>query len=179
MRTFEFSIIASGLDNTADDFEQRFYDAGCDGAGVGFQRGRIIIDFAREAASIDEAIASAVECVRKTGATVERVEPDYLVNLADIAERVGQSRQALSLYARGERQEGFPLPVARITTSAPLYDWSDVAAWFHRRGQLSREAWVEALAVKTANALLDVPHIGTVLKERMREAQKCEPRAAE
>lgn len=67
MERFEFSIIASGLDPNADDFEARFYEGGCDDATVSFQKGHIIIDFAREAASIEEAIASAVESVRALG----------------------------------------------------------------------------------------------------------------
>src|SRR6266446_4522389 len=91
-RTFEFSIIASGLDPSADDFETRFFDAGCDDATVSFQKGRIIVDFAREASSIDAAIASAIECVKAAGAVVERIEPDPLVNLSDIAERTGLTR---------------------------------------------------------------------------------------
>jgi hypothetical protein len=60
MKTFEFSIIASGVDSSTDDFGDRFYDAGCDDALVAFQGGHTIIDFARQAKSIDEAIASAI-----------------------------------------------------------------------------------------------------------------------
>ena len=30
MKTHTFTIIASGLDPEADDFEDRFFDAGCD-----------------------------------------------------------------------------------------------------------------------------------------------------
>lgn len=75
MKTYEFSIIASGLDQQSEDFDSRFYNAGCDDATVSFQKGHIIVDFARDAESIDDAIASAVECVIAAGATVERVEP--------------------------------------------------------------------------------------------------------
>jgi hypothetical protein len=32
MKIFEFSIIASGLDPEAEDFADRFFDAGCDDA---------------------------------------------------------------------------------------------------------------------------------------------------
>lgn len=44
MKTYEFTIIASGSDPEADDFETRFLEAGCDDATVGFQNGRILID---------------------------------------------------------------------------------------------------------------------------------------
>jgi hypothetical protein len=70
MKTFEFSIIASGLDPEADDFADRFFDAGCDDATLSFQNGRIIVSFAREAESIDAAIDSAVKCVAAAGAKV-------------------------------------------------------------------------------------------------------------
>src|SRR3954463_13687714 len=95
MKTHEFSIIASGLDPRADDFESRFYNAGCDDALVAFQKGRIIIDFAREAESVQQAISSAVEDVRHAGAKVEHVEPDPLVSLSDIAQRSGLTRAAV------------------------------------------------------------------------------------
>lgn len=79
MKTFEFSIIASGLDPQAEDFEQRFYDADCDDAAIAFQKGHIIVDFTREAKSVSEAIATAVRNVRAAGAHINRVEPDPLL----------------------------------------------------------------------------------------------------
>jgi hypothetical protein len=167
-KTFEFSIIASGLDPSADDFETRFFDAGCDDATVSFQKGRIIVDFAREASSIAAAIISAIECVKAAGATVERIEPDPLVNLSDIAERTGFTRAAVSQYSTGSRREAFPLPVARVTTTTPLWDWADVAVWFYRHNQLKREAAIEALAVKVANSAIGHPQFGRTLKERLK-----------
>lgn len=65
MTPFEFSIIASGLDPEAEDFADRFFDADCDDATISFQKRHIIADFAREAASIDAAICSAVESWRR------------------------------------------------------------------------------------------------------------------
>jgi hypothetical protein len=76
MKKYEFSIIASGLDPKADDFEILFFNAGCNDATVSFQKGHIIVDFAREADSIDDAISSAVACMKKAGAQVDRIEPD-------------------------------------------------------------------------------------------------------
>jgi hypothetical protein len=170
-RKFEFSIIASGLDPSADDFETRFYEAGCDDATVSFQKGRIILDFAREDHAIVFAIASAIECVEAAGAVVERVEPDPLVNLSDIAARTGLTRAAVSQYSTGERRDRFPLPVARITTSAPLWDWADVAVWLYQHRRLTREAAIEAEAVKLANSLIRDPRFGTA-DPRFRDALK-------
>jgi hypothetical protein len=167
MKKFEFSIVASGLDHEADDFETRFYDAGCDDGTVSFQKGRIIIDFTREAASIEDAIAAAIECVKAAGAIVERIEPDTLVNQSDIAERARLTRAAVSLYAMGERRQDFPLPVARVTSTAPLWDWADVATWFYRHDQLSKEKAIEAGAVKLANTLIHDPHFRSSLSVHM------------
>ena len=44
----------------------------------------------------------------RAGAKVERIEPDHLVSLSEIAERSGLTRQAISLYTRAERGENFP-----------------------------------------------------------------------
>ena len=151
MTTFEFSIIASGLDPEAEDFADRFFDAGCDDATTSFQKGYIILDFARDADSIDEAICSAVECVDKTGAIVSRVEPDPLVSLSDIAARTGLTRAAITNYSKGERADNFPSPVARVTSKTSLYDWAAVAAWLFQHGQISREEAIKAQAVKAAN----------------------------
>lgn len=165
MKTFEFAIIASGLDPQADDFEARFYDAGCDDATVSFQKGHIILDFAREAASMDEAIASALEDVESAGACVERVEPDPLVSLAEIAARASLSRAAVSLYAKGLRGKGFPPPVARITSDSPLWKWADVSVWLHGHRKIAKEAVVEAKAVDEANAAIATRCVGHPSRE--------------
>jgi predicted DNA-binding transcriptional regulator AlpA len=171
MKTYEFSIIASGLDPAAEDFESRFYEAGCDDATVSFQRGHIIVDFAREAESIDVAIASAIEGVLTAGAKIDRIEPDPLVGLAEIASRTGMSRAAMTQYAKGQRGSGFPSPVAKITSESPLWDWATVARWLFFKQKLTREAAVEAEAVKQANEVIGSgePQIREQLKLRVDE----------
>ena len=154
MRTFDFSIVASGADPSRDDFEARFYAAGCDDATVSFQRGHTILDFSREATSAEEAIASALAEVRAAGATVDRIEPDPLVTLSEIAARAGVTRAAVSQYAKGQRSSGFPAPAIKVTTSNPLWQWAEVARWFAAHGRLSAEAAAEAHAVADANEAL-------------------------
>jgi hypothetical protein len=171
MKTFEFIIIASGGDPDADDFFDRFYDAGLDDATVAYQRGRIIVDVAREASSIDEAIATAVRDVRKAGATVLSVEPDLLVSQAEIADRTGLTPAAVSNYVKGNRREGFPAPERRVGTTSPLWDWSTVATWFYQHDKLPREAVVEALAVKAANSSLSATHFEVALKDRLKDEE--------
>jgi hypothetical protein len=156
MAIYEFAVIASGVDPEAEDFEDRFFAAGCDDATLAFQRGAIILDFAREARSFEPAVASAVRDVRKAGATVERIEPDSLVSLSDIAARTGLTRAAISLYATGQRGAGFPAPVSRVTSESPLWDWVAVASWMGELGKsdLPADALEQARAIRKWNARL-------------------------
>lgn len=171
MKTFEFSVIASGLDPRADDFEARFYDHGCGDALVSFQKGHIIIDFARDAETLDEAVAGALENVAATGAHIDRLEPDPLVNLSDIAKRSNMTRAAISLYYKGVRAEGFPAPVARITSESPLWEWASVAKWFVLKKKLHCSVAVEAETVRQANRAIEdgETNIGPKLKKRAAE----------
>ncbi len=155
MKTFEFSIIASGLDPEAEDFADRFFKAGCDDATISFQKGHIIVDFARDADSIDAAIVAAVQSVEAAGAKVDRVEPDPLVSLADIASRTGMSRAAMTQYSKGQRGKDFPPPVARVTSDSPLWDWATVAKWLFQHEKISRDTAMEAEAVRAANAAIE------------------------
>jgi predicted DNA-binding transcriptional regulator AlpA len=174
MKTFEFSIIASGLDPEAEDFADRFFDAGCDDATVSFQKGHIIVDFAREADSVTEALVSAVACVKAAGAKVDRVEPDWLVSLAEIASRTGMSRAAMTQYSKGQRAKNFPSPVARITSESPLWDWSVVAKWLFQHAKISRDLAIEAEAVRAANAAIESrePKLREALQGSLRSYEK-------
>jgi hypothetical protein len=171
MKTFEFSIIASGLDHEAENFADRFFNAGCDDATVSFQKGHTILDFARDADCVDEAICSAMECVEAAGATVDRVEPDPLVSLSDIAARTNLSRAAITNYSKGERAGNFPPPVARVTSKTSLYDWASVATWLFQHKHLSREEAIKAEIVKVANEAIKArkSDLRKTLREHLKE----------
>ncbi len=154
MKMHEFSIIASGLNPEAEDFESRFYDAGCDDATVSFQKGRIIVDFARDAETLEDAISTAIENVITAGAKVDRIEPDPLVSLADMAARTGVTRAAMTNYAQGKRGPHFPAPVVRVTSESPLWEWATVARWMYKNKKLEKQIAVEAELVRQANAAL-------------------------
>jgi hypothetical protein len=165
MKSYEFTVIATGLDPAADDFEDRLYEAGCSDATISFQRGVILIEFSRQAQDFKEAVVSAFENVQSAGATVERFEPDYLVTLTDIAERTGLSKAVISLYSKGERGRAFPGPIARVTTESPLWDWVDVARWMYAQGKLSKEAVLEARMVRAANQGARAKTIGNFARQ--------------
>lgn len=149
---YEFTIVASGFDPLTDaKFDDRFYEAGCDDATLSFQKGVIVLEFDRKALSFTDAITSAVENVKGAGAKVERIEPDHLVSLSDIARRAGISRAAVSLYVKGERGEEFPAPVARVTTESPLWNWVDIATWLYKYRDGDKEVAVRAHVVWQIN----------------------------
>jgi hypothetical protein len=158
MNKYHFTIIASGLDPEADDFEDRFFEAGCDDATISVQKGATILEFTRKGRNFTHALVSAVKAVQAAGARVEHIEPDHLVSLSDIAARAHISKASVSLYAKGERAESFPAPVARVTTESPLWDWFEVARWMFKRRSISRHVVVEAKIVKEANLALKQPH---------------------
>lgn len=154
MENFSFTIIATGLDPDSEDFGERIFGAGCHDATLAFQKGVIILRFDRLASSLPAAIKSALHDVIKSGAQPIRIEPDDLVNISDIAERCGLTRQAVSLYAKGSRSEGFPIPVACVTTSHPLYNWADVAEWLFDKGHVEKELMVNAQVIRDINEIL-------------------------
>jgi len=171
MKKFEFSIVASGLDPQADDFEARFFEAGCDDATVSFQKGHTIIDFTREAESLDAAISSAVQAVRQAGAKVDRVEPDPLVSLSEISLRTGLTRGAMTHYHKGNRAKDFPAPVARVTSGSPLWDWAEVARWMFENRKVEKQVAIEAEIVKCANEAIDLgtTDLSGALQQRAKE----------
>ena len=154
MTTYDFTIIASGLDWEADDFEDRFFEAACDDATLAVRRGLIHVNFAREAESFEKAVLTAIRDVKTAGATPVRLEPDHLVTMADVSRLSGLSRAAISLYAKGERGSAFPAPAARVTSDNPLWDWHAVATWLLQNEKVDREVVQAALVTKEANVAL-------------------------
>lgn len=75
MRTFTFSVVLDGFQEPTCEIEDALYEAGCDD-GMLFFRGRTpAVEFDRQAASIGDAIASAILDITRasTGASIRRV----------------------------------------------------------------------------------------------------------
>jgi hypothetical protein len=114
---------------TDEQFEA-LVEAGCDDATFGVERGLAVAEFDREAPTLADAIASAVLAVESAGLRALRVLDEDLLTLADIADRVGQSRESIRRYASGERGAGsFPPPVNPGRDGVTFYRWSEVAPW--------------------------------------------------
>jgi len=132
---YEFTLILHGeLDASAID---ALFEAGCDDATLGEVDRVGYADFIRAAPSFGDALTSAIEQVESVpGLTVARVEPDDLVTLSEIAQRLGRSRESVRLLAAGKRGPGdFPPPVSHLKARSSLWRWSEVAAWAKRHDQ--------------------------------------------
>jgi len=74
MSLHSFTIEVSGIDPSRERFEDALFAAGCDDALVAVKKGKLYLDFDREAPSYDLAVASARRDVAKAGGFVEDVQ---------------------------------------------------------------------------------------------------------
>jgi hypothetical protein len=130
--TYGFTLV---LDRSpVEDELDKLFEAGCDDATFGVEKGLAVGEFDRDAPSLAKAIASAVLDVESVGFAVVRVLDEDLLTLADIADRIGQSRESVRRYATGERGPGgFPPPVNPVREGTVFYRWIEVAPWLRDR----------------------------------------------
>ena len=76
MNKYDFSLVVSDSVELTETLADALYSAGCDDATPGTCAGILTLDFHREAASLEEAIRSAIANVRSAGLGVARVEID-------------------------------------------------------------------------------------------------------
>jgi hypothetical protein len=136
MTTHVFTLV---LDRRPTDDElDALYEAGCDDAIFGQEEGHPVAEFDREAPTLADAIATAVVHIEQTGLAAIRALDSDLVTLADVGNRIGQSRESVRRYVMGERGPGgFPPPVNPARDGTVFYRWSEVAPWL--RNQLGLE----------------------------------------
>jgi len=158
---YEFTL-KFHLPKTAGDpssYLDGLYEAGCDDATIGVgKQGLIALEFAREAASANDAVKSAIKAVKKAIAKASLVEiaPD-LVDLVDLAELLGCTRQNMQKYAAGQIrsvQEPFPDPIA--TGNPNLYRLAEIVTWFARNTELQPVPELIELARTTSSISLDI-----------------------
>ena len=75
-RVFGFTVYPVGSVELTDELCDRLFEAGCDDASPGVTAGVMDIPFDREAASLEDAVRTAVQQVRSIGLEVDRIEID-------------------------------------------------------------------------------------------------------
>ena len=96
------------------------------------------LEFDRQAANAEAAVSAALADIKRAGFKELVLQEAGVATLAEMAERAGLSRTALSNYALGKRGSGFPAPMYGVGSGSALYSWPEVAGWLHRHGQLSQ-----------------------------------------
>lgn len=166
-----FTLILDGADPLTEENLDRLFEAGCDDATFGSREGLFHAEFDRSAPTFGEALRSAIRDVERavSGLRVVRVEPEDFVTAADIAQRLGRSRESIRLLIRAERGPGyFPPPALWIGGKRPIWRWSDVAEWCTRSldgGLASVGSIREAVFISAMNGALDVRRHGGALPE--------------
>lgn len=74
MTCWEFTLILRDVGEMTDSLASALYEAGCDDATVGSSCGVARVSLSREAATLQDAIQSAVRDVRQAGCEIARVE---------------------------------------------------------------------------------------------------------
>ena len=103
MPVHHFTLIVDGSDLQDGAIIDRLFEAGCDDAAIGRIGEVQYADFNREAASIEEAVLSAVADVAHVeGINAVRVAGAGLVSMTDIADRTGCTHKMFRPYADRE-----------------------------------------------------------------------------
>ena len=155
--TLKFTLPEAGADPALH--LDALFEAGCDDATVGVGKpGRIALAFDREAPSAREAVQSALADVQKAipGASLIEAGPDF-VNLADMAELLGCSRQNMRKYASGgaaTQNRAFPPPVHGEATG--FWHFYEVARWLSTHTSLRPRDELLEISKVTASLNLDL-----------------------
>ena len=76
MKTYRFTVFIRGIDYMSEDMAEALYEAGCDDCSPGSHDGRAYADFARQAESLEAAVASAAADVRNAGYSIDYIQID-------------------------------------------------------------------------------------------------------
>ncbi len=160
-REYDFALILSGVRELTTEVEDALFEAGCDDSTLSVQYGCIYMEFSRAAASLKDAILSAIRDVRSAGigADVWRVDSCDLVTPSEIARRIGRTRQLVHQYITGTRGPGgFPAPECNLTEGQPLWAWCAVSYWLAQNDMIRPEELRDATIVATINNALERSH---------------------
>ncbi|WP_180102186.1 XRE family transcriptional regulator [Acinetobacter sp. YH12126] len=147
MNNYHFTVVVRDARSDLSELEDKFFEAGCDDALLCTYNGTVYLEFDREAESAEFAIQSALENIQSLGYKDLIVEEKGFSTLAEMAERAGMTRQALSLYAQNKRGDGsFPKPMYGLASKSTMYSWPEVATWLFEQGKLNRSHYEVANA---------------------------------
>ena len=159
MPTYKFSLLLSGIKSFDDRLVDKLFEAGCEDALLSSCDEAIYLDFTRESLSISTALTSAIRQAESvSGIKVARVFPDDLVTAAEIARRIGKSREYVRLLISGDRGGGdFPSFILE-TGRSKLWSWRKVSFWLSSRNFIAAEEADIAIHIEDINVYLQNRH---------------------
>ncbi|HET6630912.1 MAG TPA: DNA-binding protein [Woeseiaceae bacterium] len=166
--TLKFALARHGAD--PEQFVGRLLEEGCDDALIGIgKRGRIALNFGREANSADEAFLTAISDVKRAIPDVAFIEatPD-LVGIPDIASVVGVTRQYVRKLVEDSTRD-FPPPVH--DGKRAIWHLETVLTWFSAECRDVDEATMEVSRLAMyCNHLKERQRLGKKIPETIRKA---------
>ncbi len=171
--THEFSLVVAGVTELTEVVMHALAEAGCDDATPTMRHGLLTLDFSRVGPTFKDALLGAIADVLGSGlpARVIQVDACTLVSQAEIARRIGRSRQLVHQYVCGLRGPGgSPPPVCALAERAPLWRWCAISAWLAEHGLLPDEERTKAAVIEAVNIALDRRHLprGLLAADRRR-----------
>jgi hypothetical protein len=168
----DFVLVLTATSKLTPAAEDALFEAGCDDATISARSGRAYLTFSRAANSMKDAIISAIHDVQRAniGVNVLRVDTCNLVTQADIARKIGRSRQLIHQYMIGVRGPGgFPPPACEICDESPLWYWCEVAYWLWQNDMIKEDVLREAQEVSIINSVLELAYQRQIEPERTAE----------
>lgn len=170
MHDFEF-VLTFALPHageSAEDYLDALFEAGCDDASVGVgQAGMIGLDFTRRAPSAEVALRSAIKEVGAAipGARFVQAGPD-LVGLSDMAEMFDCSRQNMRKYATGSSKSRAAFPLPTVLGDPTLWHLAEIIAWLgsNTAMQPSPQLCAVARAAAVVNFEVEVKRVQQILQ---------------
>ncbi len=105
---FSFTLLLSGFSEITTEIANAVYEAGCDDALLGTRSGKPYLAFDREAESLEDAVASAIENVeginKELNIEVANIVNDDLEEDRQIWEVIRQSKKIQRLLALRQKQ---------------------------------------------------------------------------
>lgn len=173
----QFTLVLN-LKEPNDELENKLFEGGFDDSLLFFKDQTGYLDIEREARDFETAILEAIMEVEALGIKVGGVEPGDFVTAAEIARRLGRSKESLRLLISGERgQGGFPVPVAGVTGNTKIWRWSEVLDWLESHQKLpDKNLLSKAYTIREINESLAVRDNPGVYKKVMKLVGKLNDR---
>jgi hypothetical protein len=127
----QFTLVVEGV--PGPDQRRRLARLAAPPTGEPGPEGTHLLAFDRPAATLAEAVAEAVGEVEAVGLRVLRVADRDWVTLADVAARIGRSRELVRLWALGRRGPGGFPPALNPGMDTTYYSWAEVSPWLRER----------------------------------------------